>query len=125
MELANIGNSPELPLFRGIVHTKSGEQLRKRGGISYTHVREIVLEKLSELGLDWKLFGLHSSRSGGASARHMLVSLTGSLNATGDGAVKMQRMATSRTRSVKVGCQCQRELVSDSFTCEHSRYFTM
>ena len=68
MELANIGNSPELPLFREIVHTKSGEQLRKRGGISYTCVREIVLEKLSELGLDRKLFGLHSLRSGGASA---------------------------------------------------------
>ena len=60
MELANIGNSPELLLFREIVHTKCGEQLRKRGGISYTCVREIVLEKLSELGLDWKLFGLHS-----------------------------------------------------------------
>ena len=68
IELANIGNSPELPLFRGIVHTKSGEQLRKRGGISYTRTREIVLEKLSELGLDQKQFGLHSLRSGGASA---------------------------------------------------------
>ena len=68
MQLGNIGNSPELPLFRGIVHTRSGEQLRKKGGISYTRVREIVLEKLSELGLDRKQFGLHSLRSGGASA---------------------------------------------------------
>ena len=31
-------------------------------------MREIVLEKLSELGLDRNLFGLHSLRSGGASA---------------------------------------------------------
>jgi hypothetical protein len=68
VELANIGNSPELPLIRGIVHTKSGEQLRKKGGISYTRVREIVLGKLTELGLDRKLFGLHSLRAGGASA---------------------------------------------------------
>ena len=30
MQLGNIGNSPELPLFRGIVHTRSGEQLRKK-----------------------------------------------------------------------------------------------
>ena len=67
MELAKIGSSPELPLFRGIVHTKSGEKLRKKGGLSYTRMREIVLEKLSELGLDRKLFGLHSLRSGGAS----------------------------------------------------------
>ena len=68
IELAKIGNSPELPLFRGIVHTKSGEQLRKKGGLSYTRMRELLLEKLSELGLDRKLFGLHSLRSGGASA---------------------------------------------------------
>ena len=44
--IANIGNSLELPLFRDIVHTKSGEQLWKKGGISYTCVREIALEKL-------------------------------------------------------------------------------
>ena len=36
MKLGQVGNSPELPLFRGIVHTKLGEQLRKIGGISYT-----------------------------------------------------------------------------------------
>ena len=51
-----------------VVHTKSGEKLKKKGGLSYTRMREIVLEKLSELGLDRKLFGLHSLRSGGASA---------------------------------------------------------
>ena len=50
------------------MHTKSGEQLRKKGGVSYLCVRDIVLEKLSELGLDRKQFGLHSLRSGGTSA---------------------------------------------------------
>ena len=29
MELANIGSSPELPLFRGIVHTTWGETQEK------------------------------------------------------------------------------------------------
>ena len=68
MELGKVGSSPELPLFRGIVRTKLGEQLRRKGGISYTRVRELVLQKLAALGLDPKQFGLHSLRSGGASA---------------------------------------------------------
>ena len=68
MELGKVGSSPELPLFRGVVRTKLGEQLRKKGGISYTRVRELVLQKLAALGLDPKQFGLHSLRSGGASA---------------------------------------------------------
>ena len=64
-KLGGIGGSPDMLLFRGIVHTKSGEQLRKKG--SY-RVRELVLQKLAALGLDPKRFGLHSLRSGGASA---------------------------------------------------------
>ena len=64
------GFFPDMLLFRGIVHTiyKSGEQLRKKGGISYTRARELVLQKLAALGLDPKRFGLHSLRSGGVSA---------------------------------------------------------
>ena len=55
-------------LFRGIVHTKSGDKLRASGGLSYTRVRELVLEKLVAIGLDKRQFGVHSLRSGGASA---------------------------------------------------------
>ena len=54
-------------LFRGLVKTKGGNQLRALGGLSYSRVRELVLEKLSALGLDKRLFGLHSLCSGGAS----------------------------------------------------------
>ena len=36
--------------------------------MSYTRAREIVKTALSSIGLDPKLFGLHSFRSGGASA---------------------------------------------------------
>ena len=68
IQLGSIGDSPDLPLIRGIVRTKSGERLRNIGGISYCRVREIVLEKFSELGLDRMQFGLHSLRVGGASA---------------------------------------------------------
>ena len=55
-------------LFRGIMHTKSGECLRKGGGLSYSRLRKLLLEKISSLGMDPKLFGMHSLRAGGATA---------------------------------------------------------
>ena len=120
MELAMTGSSPELPLFRGKVHTKSGERLRKKGCFSYTRMREIVLEKLSELGLDRKLFGLHSLRSGGASA------------AAGAGVPDrlFKHHGRWRCKHAKDGNikdsdrQSYRELASDSqyFTGVHHRY---
>ena len=42
--------------------------MRKFGKLSYTRVRELLLEKLVLLGLDPSDFGLHSLRSGGATA---------------------------------------------------------
>ena len=55
-------------VFRGIVHTKVGEKLRKTGGISYTCLRELLLAKLGQLGWNPALFGMHSLRAGGATA---------------------------------------------------------
>ena len=49
------------------MNTKNGQRLRESGSVSYTRMRELVLEKLSAIGLDPKRFGLHSLRSGGAS----------------------------------------------------------
>ena len=66
--MGSVGAASDMHLFRGIVHTKSGENLRQKGGLSYTCMRELLLQKLAELGLDAKQFGLHSLRSGGASA---------------------------------------------------------
>ena len=43
-------------LFRAIVKSKNGESLRKGGGISYSLVREFLLEKLRSLGCDPSLF---------------------------------------------------------------------
>ena len=68
MAAAAITGDPDKHLFRGLVSTKNGSQLRPSGSLSYTRVRELVLEKLSLLGLDKSKFGLHSLRSGGASA---------------------------------------------------------
>ena len=68
VSMASISLSSDLQLFRGIVHTKAGERLRASGSLSYTRVRELFLAKLTSLGFDAKQFGLHSLRSGGASA---------------------------------------------------------
>ena len=50
------------------MYTRSGECLRKGGGLSYSRLRELLLEKISSLGMDPKLFGMHSLRAGGATA---------------------------------------------------------
>ena len=55
-------------LFRGIMHTKSGECLQKSGSLSYSRLRELLLEKISSLGMDPESFGMHSLRAGGATA---------------------------------------------------------
>ncbi len=66
--LANLSPSSTRPIFRAITRTKQGERLRASGSLSYTRMRELFLAKLKELGFEPKLFGLHSLRSGGASA---------------------------------------------------------
>ena len=66
--MAALPKQSKLHLFRGIVVTRSGEHLRSQGSLSYTWLRELFLSKLSQLGFDPKQFGLHSLRSGGASA---------------------------------------------------------
>lgn len=55
-------------VFRAIVHTKSGETLRKTGELSYTRLRELLLAKIAQLGMNPELFGMHSLRAGGATA---------------------------------------------------------
>ena len=55
-------------VFRGLVKTKQGYRLRKSGSLSYTRVRELVLDKLESIGLDKRKFGVHNLRAGGATA---------------------------------------------------------
>ena len=68
VKMADIQGDMHKHLFRGLVVTKAGAKLRTTGGLSYTRVRELVLEKLTKIGLDASKFGLHSLRAGGASA---------------------------------------------------------
>uniref|UniRef100_A0A1X7T2P2 Tyr recombinase domain-containing protein n=1 Tax=Amphimedon queenslandica TaxID=400682 RepID=A0A1X7T2P2_AMPQE len=64
--MAGINHFSTERLFRAIVKTKEGEKLRTSGSISYTRVREILLEKLRSLGYEPSEFGTHSFRAGGA-----------------------------------------------------------
>ncbi len=68
LSMANEPLGSQELLFRAIVKTKKGETLRASGGISYTRMREVVLEQLRSIGLDTKQFGIHSLRAGGATA---------------------------------------------------------
>ena len=67
--LGSISGSSEEKLFRAIsCSDKKGEFLRSSGGLSYTRMREIVMEKLEVIWVDTKQFGLYSFRAGGATA---------------------------------------------------------
>ena len=68
MNMAEISSSSSAKLFRGIVRTKNGERLRRNGSLSYTRMREVFLAKLTSLGFNARQYGLHSLRSGGATA---------------------------------------------------------
>ena len=48
--------SPE-KLFRAIVRTKTGEQLRESGVLS---LQELLSDRIQGLGMDPKQFGMHS-----------------------------------------------------------------
>ena len=67
--LAGIDKQCDKYIFRGIENTKNGQKLRKINKLlSYATVRGHVLDLLANIGLDPTKFGLHSLRSGGASA---------------------------------------------------------
>ena len=65
----NIKGNCQKCIFRGIITTKSHSKLRNCDKhVSYTCVRENVIEGLKNIGAETKLFGLHSLRVGGATA---------------------------------------------------------
>ena len=54
LTLGDISNSPDLHLFHSITRSKHGVKLRKQGSLSYTRMRELLLEKLEKIGLNPK-----------------------------------------------------------------------
>jgi len=70
LKQANISLSSDEFIFRSLFYLKSKNihMLSKTNKpLSYTRARELLLNALSDVGLDKKKFGLHSLRSGGAS----------------------------------------------------------
>ena len=69
LSLANIKSDSTDFIFRPLTFCKTKNCYKLRNGkLSYTTAREILLTALENLGLDKKYFGLHSLRSGGATA---------------------------------------------------------
>ena len=66
MFMGGLTQSSEGFLFRPL--TRGGKELRPSGCLSYTRMRELLLERLESLGYPASQFGVHSLRSGGASA---------------------------------------------------------
>lgn len=56
-------------VFRSLYKRKNGTHaLRSGSRLSYSRARELFILKFKAIGLDTKLYGLHSLRIGGASA---------------------------------------------------------
>ena len=69
IETAKVKESEDKFIFRQICRSKQGFKLKDLDKpISYTTVRDILLTNLKNVGLDKIQFGLHSLRSGGATA---------------------------------------------------------
>ena len=67
--MGDINLSGSVALFRPVRLFQSTNEYKLYGGkLSYTRCREIFKDCLKELGLDHKMYGLHSLRSGGANS---------------------------------------------------------
>ena len=64
----DISNDKESPLICRIFKRKSVHKISKTKGISYSRIREIFKGYISEITMTAENFGLHSLKSGGASA---------------------------------------------------------
>ena len=71
LNMAKVQLNSNMYIFRSVTFLKKSNSFilrRNNDKLSYTRARELIKKSLSELGLDVKNFGLHSFRSGGASA---------------------------------------------------------
>ena len=67
LALAKIPENSEEFIFRGLSRGKKFSLRTKIKPISYSRIRGIFIKVLKAVNLDWKKYGLHSLRSGGAS----------------------------------------------------------
>jgi hypothetical protein len=98
---AKIDLSTDKYIFRPLIYFKRNKNYMMRNSnikLSYTRAREIIREALSSIGINMNNYGLHSLRSGGASAAYKCDNATcqtDSLRSTVDGSQKMRKTYTS------------------------------
>ena len=90
LETADMDSGDDEFIFRGCVKTKAGHKLKGNMPISYTTAREHILKAVEAIGLNTKLYGLHSFRRGGATYSARLQGLD-FLKTTDGGSRRMQR----------------------------------
>ena len=91
MHMAEMSVPQDRCLFRAMVNSKSGQKLRKSGSVSYTRMRELVLEKLAALGHS---LGCIACVLGEHPLLLMQACLIVCSKCMVDGAAKMPKMAT-------------------------------
>ena len=67
LRLVNINISSSQYIFRAISKGKKSRLRRKNKPISYNTICQNLLKVIKAVGLNWKDYGLHSLRAGGAS----------------------------------------------------------
>ena len=114
-----ISNDKESPLIRPIFKTKSGHKISKTKGISYSRIRKIFKGYISEITATPENFGLHSLRSGGASAAasnsisNRLISKQGRWSSEKDCVVKI--LTASNTLGLLKKKKYSRLLIPDNY----------
>ena len=70
LQIANIEISKdgETPLIGRIFKTKKGHKISKTQGISYSRIREVFKDYITDITANPEKYGLHSLQAGGASA---------------------------------------------------------
>ena len=67
LALAKTSENSEEFIFKGLSRSKKFSLRTKNKTISYNRIRENFIKVLKAVNLDWRKYGLHSLRSGGAS----------------------------------------------------------
>ena len=68
LQLANIDNDSDEFIFRALTSNKQQTLRKKNHPISYSRIRENLLDVCEKIGLNVSKYGTHSLRSGGVSA---------------------------------------------------------
>lgn len=68
LQMDHLSGGSHARVFRAIVHNSEGERLCKSDRLSYSQLRKLLLEKITQLSMDPQLFGIHGLRAGSARA---------------------------------------------------------